>query len=264
MLVLIVLIEAAVIIPSFFILPRNGFLAAVLPEALTNLANKGREQAGLPALQTNPLLAQAAEAEAQGLIKQSYFSDNTPKSDMLWLSLARVGYTYHRAGVALGVGFFDSRDLALAWQHTPAEGALRNSAFSEIGVGVAAGNYQGRNSLYVVEFFGEPASPAGGPVAPSAVDASRPNPLHRVLSTWEILATELHTISSRVFLGLLYLTILVFLLNVLVAFRIQHPHIIMNGFLLILVLVGILYLNNQLFHGKLRADYREIISPAAN
>ncbi|MCC6290509.1 hypothetical protein IT398_00305 [Candidatus Nomurabacteria bacterium] len=273
LLVLVVLIEAAVVIPSFFVLPRNGFLAAVLPEALVALTNETRQATSLPDLETNSLLTRAAQLKAEDMATRGYFSHQSPEGEEPWTWLDKVGYKFSYAGENLAVNFFDSRDVAEAWRRSPThEANLIRPVFSEIGIGVAAGNYQGRNTLFVVQFFGKPAiattqtlasinisespddSPRLNQVLGAAVAATK-------LSYWQILATRLHTVSSKVYYSLLALAIVAFLLNFFIRIKIQHPHIIVNGLLLILVLFGVLLVNKEFFVSKLQTSYLQIEAP---
>lgn len=268
MLVLVLLLEAAVIIPSFFVLPRNGFLAAVLPEALVSLTNEARSRAQVPVLRSNPMLAQAAQLKAEDMAARSYFSHQSPEGDPPWFWLSRVGYDYSRAGENLAVHFFDSRDLMRAWQNSPTHRAnLLHDAFTDIGIGVAAGTYQGRATLFVVQFFGRQAALGGGP---ATVTASQPRLVQVLdaatevtkLTYWQIMATRLHTLSSKVYFALLGLVLLAFVLNLFIKIKIQHPHIITNALLLILVLSGIIFLNQQIFTAKLQTSYLEAPTPS--
>src|SRR3989338_13509 len=65
LIVLIVLVEAAVIVPSFFVLPSGRFLTAVIPETLVDLTNQTRVLNRWPALTPNSLLDQAAQLQAE-------------------------------------------------------------------------------------------------------------------------------------------------------------------------------------------------------
>ncbi|MBI3638379.1 CAP domain-containing protein, partial [Candidatus Wolfebacteria bacterium] len=61
------------------------------------------------------------------------------------------------AGENLAVNFFDSEDAVNAWMKsiTHRENIL-NTNFKEIGIGVAKGNYNGKESIFVVQLFGSP------------------------------------------------------------------------------------------------------------
>jgi hypothetical protein len=120
-----------------------------------NYANTDRSKAKEPALRENPLLARAAAEKALDMATRGYFSHTGPSGETPWTWLDKVGYNYVYAGENLAVNFFDSNDVHRAWMNSPAhrENVL-DKKFTEIGVGTAQGKFQGRDSLYVVEFFG--------------------------------------------------------------------------------------------------------------
>lgn len=273
-LVLIILIEVTVVIPSFFILPHSQFLAAVLPQALVDLTNENRVVARLPELKTNPLLVQAAELKAQDMAKRGYFSHQTPEGLSPWIWLDQVGYRFSYAGENLAVNFFDSQDVVRAWMNSPTHAAnIVRAGFTEVGIGVAPGRFQGRDSLYVVQFFGRPSGELATvlPVrtlseldGSAPLDTNAPPRLNRVLgaavaathfSYWQLLSIRLHTLSNRIYWALLAITILAFLVNLLTKIRIQHPHIIVNGLILILVITAVIFLNDQLFVSRIQTSY---------
>lgn len=269
---LVVLIEVAVIIPSFFVLPKSDYLAAVLSGALTDLTNETRLEARLPALATNSLLTQAAQLKAEDMAARGYFAHYGPNGELPWSWLNLVGYQFSAAGENLAVNFFDSQDVVKAWLQSETHKAnLLRDNFSEIGIGVASGRYQGRNSIYVVQFFGRPSvgqdgSSSGSQVLSSVIPEPR---LQQVLgaavevvdlSTWERLSIRLHTLSDAIYLTLLSLLIVALLLNFFVKIRIQHPHLLVNGLMLILLISIALFVNQQLFERHLKTSYLDTIS----
>lgn len=267
-LVLIVLMEAAVVIPSFFILPHSKFLTVVLPDALINLTNENRTSAHLPTLETSSLLTEAAQLKAEDMAKRGYFSPESPEEGTPpWDWLKRVGYRFNAAGENLAVNFFDSQDVFHAWLKLSAyQVSIVWPNFTEVGIGVAPGRFQGRDSVYVVQFFGQPSAGTRLGAAKTGLQPNTTPRLNRVLgaavaatrfSYWELLSIRLHTFSNQVYWALLTLAILAFLSNLLVKVRIQHPHIIVNGLILILVIFAVLFINDQLFISKLQTSYTE-------
>ncbi len=181
MLAVVLLVELIVVLPSFLLFPRLNFLAEVLPAVLVNLTNQEREIAKLPDLTTDPLLTEAAQAKATDMAGRGYFAHNDPTSGAEpWVWLDRAGYRYDFAGENLAVNFIDSNDVLRAWMQSPThrENIVRSS-FSQIGIGVASGVYQGRPSVFVVQFFGRPAfaeATAGKPalIIPPQSTAGKP------------------------------------------------------------------------------------------
>ena len=146
--------ELIFILPASNILQRNGFLASVLPAVLIDYANEDRTAENLTPLRLNNLLSQAAQMKAEDMARRGYFSHDGPNGEKPWTWLDRVGYDYAYAGENLAVNFFDSKQINDAWMNSPAhkENILKNN-FEEIGIGVASGNYEGRSSVFVVQFF---------------------------------------------------------------------------------------------------------------
>lgn len=268
---LVVLIEVVVIIPSFFILPKSDYLAAVLSATLTDLTNESREEANLPTLAINPLLTQAAQLKAEDMAARGYFSHYGPDGELPWDWLGLVGYRFSAAGENLAVNFFDSGDVVRAWLQSESHKAniMRNN-FSEMGIGVASGLYQGRNSIYVVQFFGRPSLGLADSTTGQELLSIVPEPrLRQVLgaaaevvdlTTWERLSIRLHTISDTVYLSLFALIIIALLLNLFIKIRVQHPHLIVNGLMLILLISLVLFVNQQLFERHLKTSYLDTIS----
>jgi hypothetical protein len=154
----ILLLEAIFLVQVFFVVPRADFFASVLPGVLVNLANSDRQSNNLSSLVTNPLLERAAQLKANDMLSRGYFSHVTPDGKTPWYWLNLVGYKYSAAGENLAINFVDSKDINDAWMNSPSHRAnILNNKFSEIGVAAAKGVYQGRETIFVVQFFGRPA-----------------------------------------------------------------------------------------------------------
>ncbi len=153
-LALVIVAEALVAVPEFWG-PGRRFMAAVLPSVVVNYANNDRHKASEFSLKENPLLVKAAELKAKDMATRGYFSHEGPNGETPWTWLDKVGYAYVYAGENLAVNFFDSADVHRAWMNSPAHREnLLDKKFTEIGVGMAPGKFEGRDSIYVVEFFG--------------------------------------------------------------------------------------------------------------
>jgi hypothetical protein len=166
--ILRIAVVAAGLVILFFsgILPVENYLAFVSPTQLTaavvpadvaSLTNENRIENGLPELKVNPLLAQAAQLKAEDMAQNSYYAHISPdgKSPLYWLQ--RVGYKYLNAGENLVIDRTTSEEAVTAWMNSPdhRENILRPQ-FTEVGVGVAPGEYEGIPTIFVVEEFGTP------------------------------------------------------------------------------------------------------------
>jgi hypothetical protein len=202
----VIIFELGFLIQVFVVFDQSKFLAAVLPGVLTTLTNEARAENNAPLLVESSLLNRAAELKAQDMATRGYFAHTSPDGLTPWHWLNQVGYRYSSAGENLAVNFFESSDVTLAWMNSPTHRAniLKND-FTEIGIGVASGVYQGRNTIFVAQFFGRPArvaqvaplpepSPAlptpegvGTPTSPEAFAGAAPSP---VLPTPEVAGTQ--------------------------------------------------------------------------
>ena len=92
------------------------------------------------------------------MVKKGYFSHLTPDGKDLTHFLNQVGYNYKYAGENLAVNFFDSVAVTEAWiKSTTHRDNLVKDKYTEIGVASATGIFQGRQSVFVVQYFGLPA-----------------------------------------------------------------------------------------------------------
>lgn len=154
----ILLVEAFLLVQIFYIVPKTGFFASVLPGVLVELVNASRQNNNLPSLRANPLLEEAARLKVQDMAQRGYFSHNTPDGKTPWYWLDLVGYSFGAAGENLAVNFYDSQDINNAWMLSPAHRAnILNYGFTEIGIATAKGTYQGQETIFVVQYFGLPA-----------------------------------------------------------------------------------------------------------
>jgi hypothetical protein len=164
---LIILIELVFLFQVFVVFDKTKFLAAVLPGVLTSLANEERAQNDAPPLKENPLLDKAAQLKAEDMASLGYFAHTSPEGKTPWYWFDQVGYRYAYAGENLAVNFFESEDVAEAWMNSPTHRAnIIKKDYTEIGIGVASGVYEGRNTVFVAQLFAKPLAFAPLPVTP--------------------------------------------------------------------------------------------------
>jgi hypothetical protein len=122
--------------------------------AETNVDRAGQS---LAELTVNPLLEEAARQKAHDMAEKGYFSHVGPEGEQPWVWLKGVGYYYLSAGENLAINFTDSKDVTDAWMNSPAHRAnMLSGNFTEIGIGTAEGVYKGKETTFVVQFFGKP------------------------------------------------------------------------------------------------------------
>lgn len=165
---LIILVEVGFLAQVFLVFDKTKFLAAVLPGVLTQLTNQEREAYDAPELKVNDLLTKAAELKALDMAEKGYFAHTSPEGRTPWYWLDQVGYKYSSAGENLAVNFYDSQDVDQAWMNSPTHKAnIIKKEYTEIGIGVARGTYQGKSTIFVAQFFGKPYV---SPVVPEPIE----------------------------------------------------------------------------------------------
>jgi hypothetical protein len=116
------------------------------------------------------MLDAAAQAKADDMAAKGYFSHTGPDGKEPWAWIKEAGYSYQYAGENLAVRFTDSADVVNAWMASPTHRAnIVKPAYTEIGVGIAQGEFQGQPATYVVQYFG---APRGAPAAISKTPAA--------------------------------------------------------------------------------------------
>jgi len=157
-LVLVLFVEL-LFVSHIFISRNTDFLAAVLPAVLVDLTNESRAESEQNTLNVNPLLQVAAQAKADDMATKGYFAHTSPEGVAPWYFFSSAGYIFSHAGENLAIEFYDSKDVHDAWMDSPKHQAnILNNNFSEIGIGTARGMYEGRNVLFITQFFGTPVS----------------------------------------------------------------------------------------------------------
>ena len=122
------------------------------------------------------------------MAEKGYFAHTSPEGVAPWHWLKQVGYEYSYAGENLAIRFSDSDKLVQAWLSSPTHRAnILKENFTHIGVGVATGTYQGKETLFVAQFFASQKGSAG-------VSASAPS----VFETNERENTEVASLETPV------------------------------------------------------------------
>lgn len=139
------------ILSSDWLLTRAGI------EAQTNLQ---RTNNNVAILHDSAALDKSAQVKANDIIARQYFAHIDPSGKGVGDLVTDQGYTYIKVGENLALGNFKSdEDVVTAWMNSPGHRAnILDSAFSDIGVGVAYGMYQGRMVYVAVQHFGTPRS----------------------------------------------------------------------------------------------------------
>lgn len=265
-----VLLEMLVLTDGFLFLRQAGNMASVLPGVVASLTNQERADNHLTTLTQNPLLAEAASLKAKDMAEKGYFSHTSPDGALPWKWLNQVGYTYEYAGENLAVNFVDSDEVVDAWMNSPTHKAnILKQNFTEIGVGMAKGEYKGEETIFVVQFFGKPSA------VPTKASATRGNgsavSADTLMTTGEVLGISTEsiplvdhfigspmTMSKYVFVALGVLFVLVFLIGVFFGRRLPRLAATIGVLLILAMMFGLVAFNKSAFLG----DVEVIEEPA--
>lgn len=128
---------------------------------IITFTNKYRKENGnLEPLKENSKLDMSAENKLRDMFDNQYFEHMSPSGQSVSDLSNQVGYNYILIGENLALGNFKD-DLALvdAWMASPGHRAnILNRHYTEIGVAVGKGVFEGKNVWISVQHFGTPIS----------------------------------------------------------------------------------------------------------
>lgn len=123
--------------------------------------NKNRFSNGsMPPLKENPKLNLAAQIKIDDMFQRQYFEHLSPDGVGVSDLGNKVSYQYIIIGENLALGNFqDEQALLDAWMASPGHRAnILNKSYTEIGVAVGRGTFNGRETWLAVQHFGLPRS----------------------------------------------------------------------------------------------------------
>lgn len=128
---------------------------------VVDITNEYRKQNGdLHALKENSKLDFSAEKKLQDMFTKGYFEHVSPSGVGVGDLADQVSYEYIVIGENLALGNFkDDRSLVDAWMASPGHRAnILNKKYTEIGVAVGKGQYNGKTVWMAVQHFALPKS----------------------------------------------------------------------------------------------------------
>jgi len=146
---------------NFEIIKKLNLTATVYPAVLADLANNDRLNSGASELTWSPTLEKAAKLKAEDMATNGYFAHTSPAGITPWYWLRQADYNFVYAGENLAIDFTESENVERAWINSPTHKEnIMSQNFTEIGIATVDGIYNGRNTTFVVEFFGKPVQVA--------------------------------------------------------------------------------------------------------
>jgi len=285
LLVIALVAEIGILTLFLPILPgKLDYLSAVLPGVLISATNDSRSDDSLNILKESSLLTEAAQLKANDMAEKGYFSHVTPDGKQPWHFVNLSGYDYEVAGENLAVNFVDSKDVHRAWMKSPTHKAnILRKDFTEVGIATANGKYKGKDVIFVAQFFARPSLKIAPVVSISedkiiarvesnsvnkteeslvrgtstsdntvkGVDSGEVLVNHEEIGGVKISFTEKVVSAPKSSLTLILGTILglvsiALFLKIVIKAKIQYKTLILNGLLIIVVILAILYFNEQL------------------
>lgn len=139
---------------------RSARAVMLSSEKVIALSNTERTNASLPAVTSNVKLTNAALAKAKDMLAKQYFAHESPSGVGPGTVAKNAGYDFISVGENLAAGVFkDEADLVKAWMDSPGHRAnILGKQWTEIGVGIVKGNFQGSEQILAVQEFGLPAT----------------------------------------------------------------------------------------------------------
>lgn len=119
--------------------------------------NEIRRADGLAPFSSSGQLAVAAQNKAEDMARAGYFAHYGPDGKTPWQWLDEAGYQPLYAGENLARNGFDADAVLKAWLASAGHKKnIMNEKFSEMGIGIARAAYEGRETIFVVQMFGQP------------------------------------------------------------------------------------------------------------
>lgn len=253
---LILLVFKIVFASLIFYLPKTVFFADVTKSILFNVTNQEREALGFNALTENPKLNEAAYQKAQDMLRNDYFSHQSPDGLTPWYWFKQADYVYRAAGENLAIGFLDSEEVVRAWLESPSHRSnLLNPGFKEMGIAVLTGDFNGKETTVVVQHFGSLAvQVAEKEIKEVESPLIEEKPVEQVIpikavagtGVLEFITVDYPNIFERIVLYSLIFIISILFLAVLIKIKIQNRQLILKAVVFI-VLLGLFFFTNKEF-----------------
>lgn len=177
------LIVAKVLAAGIVLLtPSSADLSTITASRIVQLTNAERKKAGLAELKVNAQLSSAATQKGNHMLTEDYFAHISPSGVTPWFWISKVGYSYQIAGENLAIDFTEAEDVVAAWLASPShKDNMLHAQYSETGVGVVTGEFEGGTSTIVVHMFGLPSG--SQPLLPPSTTIPSPTPAVKATTT---------------------------------------------------------------------------------
>lgn len=165
--------------------------------ALLQYTNDYRVKSHEATLTIDSRLTAAAQAKAEDMVKNNYWSHTSPDGKSPWSFITANAYDYQQAGENLAYGFADASDTVTGWMNsTKHRENILNTNFTNVGFGVASSpDFQGKGpETIIVAEYAEPVGAVEGATSalpaisePTGQTVSRIQLLTNGQATWSAL-----------------------------------------------------------------------------
>jgi len=162
---LIAQVQKEIITPPPLRGPTSGQSGQLTTTGVLSATNTHRTANNQSELTINEELSQAAQVKLHSMFDEQYFDHIAPNGTGPADIVNQVDYEYIRVGENLALGIYaDDAALVQAWMDSPGHRAnILDPGFTEIGIAVAQGQFEGNTTWLAVQTFGLPASACPGP-----------------------------------------------------------------------------------------------------
>lgn len=138
-----------------------GYATDITVQELYAQTNQQRAANGLPQLQLNPKLAQAADLKAQDMLTYDYWAHVSPNGVPPWYWFEKAGYGYKYAGENLAKNFTTTSGVLAGWMASSEHRAnILDTRYQDVGFAVVDGWLQGSLTTLVVALYGSTTASA--------------------------------------------------------------------------------------------------------
>ncbi|HEY4516182.1 MAG TPA: CAP domain-containing protein [Candidatus Paceibacterota bacterium] len=142
-----------------FVVPFSARASSLTSSNVASEINRIRNEQHLHVFIPRQSLNRAAKAKADEIAVRGFLSHTEVIKNKPWGWLSSQDYQYSKAGEILAVNINSAEALVEAWMSSPSHRAtLLSAEFTEVGIGISAGFYEGKESNFAAGFVTLPKS----------------------------------------------------------------------------------------------------------
>lgn len=136
--------------------PVSEYFASIISQdSIVSLTNEARKEKSRKPLKVSVELQAAAMQKAKDILEKQYFAHESPDQKKPWDFIDESGYIFRYAGENLAIHFQEAEDVTKGWLTSRNHRKnILSKKFSDIGIGIAKGKFQGVETTVVVQMFG--------------------------------------------------------------------------------------------------------------